>query len=54
MSKAIYPGTFDPITRGHEDLVRRAVIQQLMCQGEVSAADHAARFLRVQRLFDAL
>jgi pantetheine-phosphate adenylyltransferase len=22
--KAIYPGTFDPITRGHEDLVRRA------------------------------
>jgi pantetheine-phosphate adenylyltransferase len=24
MEKAIYPGTFDPITRGHEDLVRRA------------------------------
>jgi pantetheine-phosphate adenylyltransferase len=24
MNKAIYPGTFDPITRGHEDLVRRA------------------------------
>jgi len=24
MLKAIYPGTFDPITRGHEDLVRRA------------------------------
>jgi pantetheine-phosphate adenylyltransferase len=23
--KAVYPGTFDPITRGHEDLVRRAV-----------------------------
>jgi len=22
--KAVYPGTFDPITRGHEDLVRRA------------------------------
>ncbi len=22
---AMYPGTFDPITRGHEDLVRRAV-----------------------------
>lgn len=22
--RAIYPGTFDPITRGHEDLVRRA------------------------------
>lgn len=24
MDKAIYPGTFDPVTRGHEDLVRRA------------------------------
>ncbi len=24
MNKAIYPGTFDPITRGHEDLVLRA------------------------------
>ncbi len=22
---AMYPGTFDPITLGHEDLVRRAV-----------------------------
>lgn len=24
MDKVVYPGTFDPITRGHEDLVRRA------------------------------
>ncbi|MCI3207660.1 MULTISPECIES: pantetheine-phosphate adenylyltransferase [Pandoraea] len=24
MVVAIYPGTFDPLTRGHEDLVRRA------------------------------
>ena len=24
MIKAVYPGTCDPITRGHEDLVRRA------------------------------
>jgi len=24
MVTAIYPGTFDPLTRGHEDLVRRA------------------------------
>jgi pantetheine-phosphate adenylyltransferase len=23
-TRAIYPGTFDPITRGHEDIVRRA------------------------------
>jgi pantetheine-phosphate adenylyltransferase len=25
MLTAVYPGTFDPITRGHEDLIRRAV-----------------------------
>ena len=25
MLTAVYPGTFDPVTRGHEDLVRRAV-----------------------------
>jgi pantetheine-phosphate adenylyltransferase len=24
MTVAVYPGTFDPLTRGHEDLVRRA------------------------------
>jgi len=24
VKKAVYPGTFDPVTRGHEDLVRRA------------------------------
>jgi pantetheine-phosphate adenylyltransferase len=24
MIKAVYPGTFDPLTRGHEELVRRA------------------------------
>jgi pantetheine-phosphate adenylyltransferase len=24
MIKAVYPGTFDPLTRGHEDLVKRA------------------------------
>jgi pantetheine-phosphate adenylyltransferase len=23
-ARALYPGTFDPITRGHEDIVRRA------------------------------
>lgn len=24
MTRVVYPGTFDPITRGHEDVVRRA------------------------------
>ena len=23
--KVVYPGTFDPLTLGHEDLVRRAI-----------------------------
>ena len=26
MIKAVYPGTFDPITLGHQDLVRRASV----------------------------
>jgi pantetheine-phosphate adenylyltransferase len=26
MIGAVYPGTFDPLTRGHEDLVRRAAM----------------------------
>ena len=24
MTTVVYPGTFDPMTRGHEDIVRRA------------------------------
>jgi pantetheine-phosphate adenylyltransferase len=24
MARAVYPGTFDPLTKGHEDLMRRA------------------------------
>ena len=26
MRRAVYPGTFDPLTRGHEDIVRRAAM----------------------------
>ncbi|MFM9968511.1 MAG: pantetheine-phosphate adenylyltransferase [Burkholderiales bacterium] len=37
MIKAVYPGTFDPITRGHEDLVRRAAA--LFDQVTVGVAD---------------
>lgn len=36
--KALYPGTFDPITHGHEDLVRRAAM--LFDEVIVAIADH--------------
>ena len=39
--KAVYPGTFDPITRGHEDLVRRAA--SLFDRLLVAVADSRAK-----------
>ncbi len=39
MTKVVYPGTFDPITRGHEDVVRRAA----GLFGEVMVAIAASR-----------
>ena len=39
MSKVVYPGTFDPLTRGHEDVVRRAA----KLFGEVVVAVAASR-----------
>jgi pantetheine-phosphate adenylyltransferase len=41
MAIAVYPGTFDPITSGHEDLVRRAsgIFQQIV----VAVADSRAK-----------
>lgn len=41
MIKAVYPGTFDPITRGHEDLVRRA--SALFDEVVVGVADSRAK-----------
>ncbi len=41
MMKVIYPGTFDPFTRGHEDLVRRAA--SLFSEVVVAVADSEAK-----------
>ena len=41
MIKAVYPGTFDPMTRGHEDLVRRASV--LFDEIIVAIADSKAK-----------
>lgn len=37
----VYPGTFDPMTRGHEDLVRRAL--KLCDELVVAVADHTPK-----------
>lgn len=41
MIGAVYPGTFDPLTRGHEDLVRRAAL--LFSTVIVGVADSRAK-----------
>jgi pantetheine-phosphate adenylyltransferase len=41
MLKVVYPGTFDPFTRGHEDLVRRAA--RLFDRLVVGVADSDAK-----------
>jgi pantetheine-phosphate adenylyltransferase len=41
MLKVVYPGTFDPITRGHEDIVRRAA--RLFDRVIVGVADSEAK-----------
>ena len=41
MRKAVYPGTFDPLTRGHEDIVRRAA--NLFDEVVLAVADSRAK-----------
>lgn len=51
MIRAVYPGTFDPLTRGHEDLVRRA--SALFDSLIVGIADSSAKhpfFTRQERI----
>jgi pantetheine-phosphate adenylyltransferase len=40
-NKVIYPGTFDPLTHGHEDLVRRA--SRLFDEVVLAVADSASK-----------
>jgi len=50
-NKAVYPGTFDPITLGHEDLIRRAA--RLFDTLIVAIADSSAKrpfFTRDERV----
>jgi pantetheine-phosphate adenylyltransferase len=50
-NKAVYPGTFDPITLGHEDLIRRA--SRLFDTLIVAVADSGAKrpfFTRDERV----
>ena len=50
-NKALYPGTFDPITLGHEDLIRRAA--RLFDSLIVAVADSSAKrpfFTRDERV----
>ena len=51
MIRAVYPGTFDPLTRGHEDLVRRA--SRMFDSVIVGIADSRAKhpfFAREERI----
>ena len=52
MIKAVYPGTFDPLTRGHEDLVRRASV--LFDELVLGIADNRAKrtFFTLQERID--
>ena len=52
MVTAVYPGTFDPLTRGHEDLVRRA--SGLFDRLVVGVADSKAKrpFFSLQERLD--
>ena len=52
MIKAVYPGTFDPLTRGHEDLVRRA--SRLFDNLVLGIADSSAKrtFFNLQERID--
>lgn len=49
---ALYPGTFDPITNGHVDLVKRAVKLFDRVIVAVAAGVHKAPFLSLEQRFE--
>jgi pantetheine-phosphate adenylyltransferase len=58
MIRVVYPGTFDPITRGHEDVVRRAaglfdeVIVAVASSRPRTLFDQAERVAMAREVFD--
>ena len=51
MKVAIYPGTFDPITRGHEDLIQRGLaFADRVIVGVTSAGGKAPLFTLEERV----
>jgi pantetheine-phosphate adenylyltransferase len=51
MRVAIYPGTFDPITRGHEDLIHRGLVfADRVIVGVTSAGGKAPLFSITERV----
>jgi pantetheine-phosphate adenylyltransferase len=51
---AVYPGTFDPITVGHEDLIRRSARLFDSVVVAVAAAHHKKTLLDLQERLDAV
>ncbi|MBO6167672.1 MAG: pantetheine-phosphate adenylyltransferase [Kiritimatiellae bacterium] len=52
MSKAVYPGTFDPMTRGHFDLIVRAarLYDELVVAVAATSSKEGAMFAAEERL----
>lgn len=51
MITAVYPGTFDPLTRGHEDLVRRAsTLFETLIVGVADSKNKAPFFTLQERI----
>src|SRR5512146_2882236 len=51
MIRAVYPGTFDPLTRGHEDIVRRAAsLFQCVIIGVADSQSKRPFFTRNERV----